>query len=546
MGSKIKVYKIKSLVNSKNLFLLFSVALIIIYRVSWVPIAHWGVDAAANLWIGYVYDIPDLKIGLISSQFIPNPNGMMILGKLLSLLGSTRSISIFLTLLNLFIVFLILQNLFPDKNIDFYMLLFLLGSSVLISSTVVEFWNQWLLLTINLSLINCLIGYLRHRKPKNLYVCIFLIPLPSFIYLGGLTSSLVFALILSCFIFSEYRTSFKNLLLFSTFGAVTLFIYWRITFSSFFIQVPFQRLSELNTLSIYDRLKYLMNNILNLPDALLNIWSTKDKLVILRIDPPVLEKLTTQLIEIFYQFHKIIPLFVIGVFLIGVLSYLLNGLKLDNSILNKSLALVISFISLSLVLSPIYGGPDYLIIQERDDNLNQFYPFYILMWYLLPMLFSKMNYYKFVNPISKIVFTIFIILNTLTGIYIVKDNIEFQETLNTNVEAPLSDNIDVVNFIASEWLSTSGKKELFVEYKVFVKDMSWVNKYTNELGKYYKPSPYTEGRLLDYELLKVHELTNIKNSGEPDFIVTNIFDPPPKFKERVPKHTLIGRLRVSQ
>ena len=86
-----------------NLSLVFSTVLLSIYRFNWIELAYWGEDPSTNLWLGYVKPISELNIGLISSQFIPNPNGMMIIGKFLSIFGSSVNISLFLTLLNLYV-----------------------------------------------------------------------------------------------------------------------------------------------------------------------------------------------------------------------------------------------------------------------------------------------------------------------------------------------------------------------------------------------------------------------------------------------------------
>ena len=138
----------------KNLFeniLLYSTAVALsIYRFYWVDLAYWGEDSATNLWLGYLKPFSELNIGLISSQLIPNPNGMMIIGKFLSIFGSSINISLFLTLLNLYVLYLFLSSYFIDKNFDFYLFFLIGGSSILISSTAIEFWNQWILLTSNL------------------------------------------------------------------------------------------------------------------------------------------------------------------------------------------------------------------------------------------------------------------------------------------------------------------------------------------------------------------------------------------------------------
>ena len=99
-----------------NLSLVFFTVLLSIYRFYWIDLAYWGEDPSTNLWLGYVKPISELNIGLISSQFIPNPNGMMIIGKFLSLFGSSVNISLFLTLLNLYVLYFFLSK-FPKITV---------------------------------------------------------------------------------------------------------------------------------------------------------------------------------------------------------------------------------------------------------------------------------------------------------------------------------------------------------------------------------------------------------------------------------------------
>lgn len=273
----------------------------------------------------------------------------------------------------------------------------------------------------------------------------------------------------------------------------------------------------------------------------------KEKFVIFQTDSVILNSSTEQLLEIFFQFHKILPLFTTTLFFYCLTTALRNGEKSNNQSNNKKTNLLVFFISFSLVMSPIYGGPDFLIIQEKSNNLNQYYLFFILIWYLLPFSFNNTEKSKNILLLNRSLFTIFFVLNLILGIQIIKDNKSFDSNIKTSIEAPLKDKIDVVDFIANEWIGDNNSNSPSIEYNIFVSEMTWFNGLTNEFSRYYNPSPYTEGRVLDYELLIRYNLMNMYNQNiEPDFIVTNLFEPEPQLKDKILNHYKVGRLRVTK
>ena len=72
------------------------VILVIVDRYYWAQISQWREDQATNLWLGYTTGIGNAPVGLISSQDIPNPNGMIIVGFFLSALPDLLSTSFLL------------------------------------------------------------------------------------------------------------------------------------------------------------------------------------------------------------------------------------------------------------------------------------------------------------------------------------------------------------------------------------------------------------------------------------------------------------------
>jgi len=83
------------------------VFLLIIDRTYWAQVAQWREDQSTNLWLRYTTGIGGMPVGLISSQDIPNPNGMVLLGSLLSILPGLLSVSLFLGLVQILLLALV-------------------------------------------------------------------------------------------------------------------------------------------------------------------------------------------------------------------------------------------------------------------------------------------------------------------------------------------------------------------------------------------------------------------------------------------------------
>ena len=54
--------------------------LLVLYRYLWSLTPSWFIDSVATLYISETYSLPEAKVGLISSKYIPQPNGMIIFG----------------------------------------------------------------------------------------------------------------------------------------------------------------------------------------------------------------------------------------------------------------------------------------------------------------------------------------------------------------------------------------------------------------------------------------------------------------------------------
>ena len=160
------------------------ILILLVDRFYWAQISQWREDQATNLWIGYTANIGNMPVGLISSQGIANPNGMLLLGKLLSVLPNLLSISFFLGGIQAALLMLIGIKSF-NKDYKFLLLAALPGlASIVLRSSSVEFWNQYVMTLVNIFFIYWAIKYLQNKSLWNLLAIIALILLAPSLYLG--------------------------------------------------------------------------------------------------------------------------------------------------------------------------------------------------------------------------------------------------------------------------------------------------------------------------------------------------------------------------
>ena len=87
------------LFKNKSLLIFFLILIFSLYdRTLWSNISQWQVDEASTMWISLKYPFFEIPVGLISSENIPNPNGMIYFSKLLNKFPSLWLSSYFLSL----------------------------------------------------------------------------------------------------------------------------------------------------------------------------------------------------------------------------------------------------------------------------------------------------------------------------------------------------------------------------------------------------------------------------------------------------------------
>ena len=110
---------LEKLITYRNIFLPFLILLIFIERYLWTDVSTWGLDQMTHIWVGSMYQLSEISVGNISSRYIPNPNGLVIVGKLLGYLPSLKSVSVVLTILQSFLLLLVHFSIPQNKRKDF-------------------------------------------------------------------------------------------------------------------------------------------------------------------------------------------------------------------------------------------------------------------------------------------------------------------------------------------------------------------------------------------------------------------------------------------
>ena len=136
-----------------------SLLLVIVDRLSMALVSQWREDQATNLYIGYHFFDWSTPVGLISSTGIPNPNGMVLLGALLSRLPGLLAVSTALGLLLVAVLGLWIISVSQQDNKMAIVTGLPLFSSYILRVNGSEFWNQLIYTEINVVLLVLLLAF---------------------------------------------------------------------------------------------------------------------------------------------------------------------------------------------------------------------------------------------------------------------------------------------------------------------------------------------------------------------------------------------------
>ena len=206
------------------------------------------------MWISLKYTFFQIPVGLISSENIPNPNGMIYFSKLLNKFPSLWLSSYFLSLLQLILIFILAYALSRNNQKLFLLIIIPLILSLCLRSISTHLSNQWVLTLVNLLFLILITLYL--NKPSINKFAILALPVfmaPS-IYLSGISNSIAY-LFSSFFIFFFYPSeiNFKKIL------KPFLVIFVTIILFSYFIWYPFLKNLIINDVKLFGYLDQSIN-----------------------------------------------------------------------------------------------------------------------------------------------------------------------------------------------------------------------------------------------------------------------------------------------
>ena len=535
--------------------------LILIDRYYWAQIAQWREDQAANLWLGYTAGLGHIPVGLISSKYVPNPNGMILLGSLLSRLPNLLSVSLFLGLAQALLLILVGWKASAGSWHYFALAAFPALSSVILRSSSVEFWNQYTITLINIFFLFWALRYLEKPSLWNVPPIAILVLLAPSLYLAGVVNAVVMILLTLGMILYK-RPAWKHAgavagVIISIL-AVSILVTWRPYFQS----VSLGQLADINKnhLGPIATFRTFWESLFGIP--IYGTFQWADQAVFAKAFKHADEAILTQpakiLLRLVGRAYLLQAVFAFAAALYTIYRTVLHGVpgSGNHPAVNvpalRLVVLSILFISLSFTISTWMGGPNWLN-GERPDQIVQFLPMFLFFIFLLPVLIRVGGRAgRVITGISYFLLGLFVTVNLLCGFMIVRDHLQYRGNILTEADVPLADKEQAIRYIAQDWSRSFTSQTIPIDYDI---DRGvWDGIASTEpavlLNKWY-PASLTEGRSFDYEMLRRYGLKNEQEGvqhrtfGNGRYLVTYAFEEPPQVTAANITEHVFGRLRVT-
>ncbi len=548
--------------RQKNIILLIvvlSALLFVIDRYYWAQIAQWREDQSANLWLGYTAKLGHIPVGLISSKYVPNPNGMILLGFVLSLLPDLLSVSLFLSLAQALLLMLVGWKA-SAKSWQYFALAALPAlSSVILRSSSVEFWSQYTITLVNIFFLFWALRYLEKPSLWNLPPIAILILLAPSLYLAGVVNA-VAMVVLTVGLLVYKRPIWKQVLPVAAVIAVIFAASLLVTWRPYFQSVSLGQLADVdkNHLAPIATFRTFWESLFGIPVYGTFQWA--DQAVFAKAfkhaDEAILSQPAKVLLRLVGRAYLLQAVFAFAAGLYVLYRLIVQGVPQTGKrpvVHIPALRLVILsvlFICLSFTISKWMGGPDWLN-GERPDQIVQFLPMFLFFIFLLPVVVKIEGLAGHViTGLSYFLLALFVTVNLLCGFLIVRDHLQYRGNTLSEADIPLVDKEQALAFIVQDWRNYSDSSTIPVDYDLGGAQWNWVPGFGERLTKWYA-APMTMGRSFDYELLRRYGLKNsqegvqIRDFGNGRYLLTYAFEDPPQVKTGKFTNYVFGRLRVT-
>ena len=532
--------------NKKNIIFIGFSSLIVIYRYFWSTISQWREDQATNVWLALTESIQSTPVGLLSSKDIPVTNGMIIFAKIFNFIDNLLIATLLFSIFQIFCFYLLVSLLAINENKKFSLLV-LLSVSTLLSSSSVEFWNQWIFILFNCLFFYFYLLFLKSKEAFYLLVMLLISTLPAAFHLSGILNTTVMGIIIFYeFLSVKEKNSTKNSILkYSVLGFLTL-VYSYFVWFKYFKFVSLSKILSFTDLTVYDRVNILSDKFLEIPGLFLTAWTKQGSFYILQVNRDIVSNLTFNLFKVYVESHKLITV----LFLFSLSLIFINKKTNFEPVVLRFITALVFFISFCSLVSPALGGPDFTDFQRMDTYI-QYYPLFIILWFLVIDEASEIKI-RYIN-LKKTGLSIFlfsILLNLTLSIGIIYENLNYSGNKLTEADIPLVEKIDVTKYIADD-MNKKQIKTASMSYQLGGGIWDWIPDHSEVFSKWYPQYPYTIGRVYDYMLLNEYSINNeyeglnSRDFQNSDYIISYIFNEAKLDSEENYTNILFNRLRLS-
>ena len=532
--------------NKKNIIFIGFSSLIVIYRYFWSTISQWREDQATNVWLALTESVQSTPVGLLSSKDIPVTNGMIIFAKIFNFIDNLLIATLLFSIFQIFCFYLLVSQLEINENKKFSLLI-LLSVSTVLSSSSVEFWNQWIFILFNCLFFYCYLLFLKSKEAFYLLVMLLISTLPAAFHLSGILNTTVMGIIIFYEFFSvkEKNSTRNSILKYSVLSFLAL-LYSYFVWFKYFKFVSLTKILSFTDLTLYDRVNILSDKFLEIPGLFLTAWTKQGSFYILQVNRDIVSNLTFNLFKVYVESHKLIT--VLFLFSLGLIF--IYKKKNFEPLVSRFITALLFFIGFCSLVSPVLGGPDFTDFQRMDTYI-QYYPLFLILWFLVIDEASEIKI-RYINlkkaGLSVLVFSI--LLNLTLSIGIIYENINYSGNKLTEADVPLVEKIDVTKYIAED-MNKKQIKTASMSYQLGGGIWDWIPDHSEVFSKWYPQYPYTIGRVYDYMLLNEYSINNeyeglnSRDFQNSDYIVSYILNEPELDSKENYTNILFNRLRLS-